>query len=194
MSTESQVWSSVECNSKQQASISCGENKPIKQAMKHSRHSGLFYRSSHSMQSGTSPLRKLNPQPALKRALSSFTSCVESFWSYRSRTGRPKSPSQTLGGSHTRLGLLTNDSNFPVLEQTNSKNTLKLLGGTSTTNYLVLKHSLLQISSSSRWMHKSNALLEAKGSFSQQQCACYGMVKVRVKSPLRSPIYRVPDN
>jgi hypothetical protein len=68
------------------------------------------------------------------------------------------------------------------------------LGGTSTTNYQVLKHSLMQSSSFSRWMHKSNALLETKNSLLQQQCAYYGMVKVRVKSPLRSPIYRVPDS
>lgn len=76
VSAESQVRNSVECNRKCSTQISTSKSKPGKQAIKHRRHSGLFYRSSHSLQSGTSPLRKLLSQPALKRALSSFTYLV----------------------------------------------------------------------------------------------------------------------
>ena len=76
VSTGSQVGNSVECNRECTTQISTSKSKPCKQAIKHRKHKGLFYRSSHSLQSGTSPLRKLLSQPAPKRALSSFTYLV----------------------------------------------------------------------------------------------------------------------
>jgi hypothetical protein len=103
VSTESQVRNSVECNSKYYARISKSKNKPCKQAIKHREHRGLFYRSSHSLQSGTSPLRKLLSQPAPKRALSSFTYLV---WNPFDPTAAGQADPNRL---HKRLEAATQD-------------------------------------------------------------------------------------
>jgi hypothetical protein len=103
VSTESQVGNSVECNSECTTHISTGKSKPCKQAIKHREHRGLFYRSSHSLQSGTSPLRKLLSQPAPKRALSSFTYLV---WNPFDPTAAGQADPNRL---HKRLEAATQD-------------------------------------------------------------------------------------
>ena len=101
--TESQVGNSVECNRKCTKHVSTSKNKPCKQANKHREHRGLFYRSSHSSQSGTSPLRKLLTQPALNRALSSFTYLV---WNPFDPTAAGQADPNRL---HKRLEAATQD-------------------------------------------------------------------------------------
>jgi hypothetical protein len=136
VSTESQVRNSVECNSKCCASISKSKSKPCKQAIKHREHRGLFYRSSHSLQSGTSPLRKLLSQPAPKRALSSFTYLV---WNPFDPTAAGQADPNRLHNAwrqphktwpaHQRLQL-------PGLGADELQDLSQSLGGTSTMNFL----------------------------------------------------------